>query len=125
MALLTWAGGEHEFALAIGQLRALQERCDAGPMHILQRLATGMWRVDDVIQPIRLGLEGGGMDKGEALRLSRQFVEDRPLTESVLLAHAVLQATLFGEGDDPVGESAGGGEEKQTLSPAEKSAGQQ
>lgn len=55
---LTWAGGEHEFELRLEHLRALQDKCDAGPEWILARLSTKQWMVDDVIQPIRLGLEG-------------------------------------------------------------------
>lgn len=123
MAVLNWAGGEHEFKLAMGHFRALQEKCDAGPYFVMQRLASGAWLVDDVIQPIRLGLEGGGMDKAEALRLTRRHVEERPLLESVLLAHRILQASLLGEADDPVGESAAGAGSDPSLSPAAKSAG--
>lgn len=104
---VTWAGGEHSFLLTIDLLRALQDKCDAGPPVVLQRLATNAWRVDDVIQPIRLGLEGGGMDKMKARELVRRHVEDRPLTESVMTAQAVLLAALFGAEDDPVGEAAG------------------
>lgn len=120
---LTWAGGEHAFDLKIEHLRALQERCDAGPEWILNRLVTKQWRVDDVIQPIRLGLEGGGMDKETARKLVKQHVEDRPLTLSVLTARAVLMLALFGPEDDPVGErQAGEGALAQTRSPEESGA---
>lgn len=97
---LTWTGGEHEFALPIDHLRALQDKCDAGPAYVLMRLRSHQWYVDDVIQPIRLGLEGGGIDKDEARRLARIFVEERPLAESVLTAIAVLSHALFGGGED-------------------------
>jgi len=105
---LTWAGGEHTFLLTIDLLRALQDKCDAGPAFILQRLTQNRWMVDDVIQPIRLGLEGGGMGKEDARKLVKKFVEDRPLTESVLTAQAVLAGALFGAEDDPTGESQAG-----------------
>jgi hypothetical protein len=108
---LTWAGGEHNFALPIGLLRALQQRCDAGPQWVLMRLQNKQWHVDDVVSTIRLGLEGGGLAKTEAARLTREFVEDRPLTESVLTAYAILAFALYGGGDeadkkdtDPAGE---------------------
>jgi hypothetical protein len=99
---MTWAGGEHAFLLTIDHLRALQDRCDAGPAYVLRRLVDGSWRVDDVIQPIRLGLEGGGMEKDRARALVRHHVEDRPLSESVLTAQAVLTAMLYmpSAGDD-------------------------
>lgn len=105
---LTWAGGEHDFELRLEHLRALQDKCDAGPQWILSRLATKQWLVDDVIQPIRLGLEGGGMEKEAARKLVQKFVEDRPLTLSVLTAQAVLMIALFGEPDDQPGEPEAG-----------------
>ncbi len=105
---LTWAGGEHSFLLTIDLLRALQDKCDAGPAFILQRLTQNRWYVDDVIQPIRLGLEGGGMSKEDARKLVKKFVEDRPLTESVLTAQAVMMNALYGAEDDPTGESQAG-----------------
>lgn len=101
---ITWAGGEHPFRLGIAELRALQTKCDAGPAWILSRLAGGQWMVDDVIQPIRLGLEGGGMPKSEAARLVKVHVEDEPITLSVQTAQAVLMAALYGVEDDPVGK---------------------
>lgn len=107
---LTWAGGEHEFKLTIDLLRALQDKCDAGPAFILHRLSTQRWHVDDVVSTIRLGLEGGGMEKEEARKLVRKFVEDRPLAESVMTAQAILAASLFGAEDDPTGEFRAGEE---------------
>lgn len=105
---LTWAGGEHDFALKIAQLRALQDKCDAGPPLVLRRLSTNVWHIDDVIQPIRLGLEGAGMEKEEARKLVVNHVEDRPLTLSVMTAQAILLAALYGVEDDPVGEPPAG-----------------
>lgn len=97
---ITWAGGEHTFLLTIDLLRALEDKCDAGPAWVMARLGSGQWRVDDVIQPIRLGLEGGGLDKETARKLVKRHVEDRPLTESVLTAQAILMAALYGGEDD-------------------------
>lgn len=116
---LTWAGGEHDFALPIGLLRALQDKCNAGPPLVLQRLAASTWHVDDVIQPIRLGLEGGGMSKEEARKLTEKHVEDKPLALSVLTAQAILTAVLFGPGDDPVGEPLAGEGTTETPSPVD------
>ena len=105
---LTWAGGEHTFELKIAQLRALQQRCDAGPEWIMNRLNSGAWLVDDVIHTIRLGLEGGGVDKAEAAKLAAKHVEDRPIALSVITARLILMAALYGnDADDPVGEAQG------------------
>jgi hypothetical protein len=102
---LTWAGGQHDFALPIELMRALQDKADAGPAWILARLGSGQWFVDDIVSTIRLGLEGGGADKEEARKLTKRFVEDRPLTLSVLTATAILMDALYGdEGDAEEGE---------------------
>jgi hypothetical protein len=118
---LTWAGGEHTFALRMEHLRALQTACDAGPQFILSRLRTGTWLVDDVLATIRLGLEGGGLTKQEARALVTKHVEDRPITLSVIAAQMVLMASLYGTGDDdPVGEAQGEAEETDSpTSPME------
>lgn len=114
---LMWAGGEHDFDLRLEHLRALQDKCDAGPEWILARLSSKQWMVDDVIQPIRLGLEGGGMEKEAARKLVQKFVEDRPLTLSVLTAQAILMLALYGDPDDQPGElDAGEGKKTQTRS---------
>lgn len=113
---LTWAGGEHDFELRLEHLRALQDKCDAGPQWILMRLTSKQWFIDDVIQPIRLGLEGGGMEKEAARKLVQKFVEDRPLTLSVLTAQAVLMVALFGDEDDQPGERKAGAKKIRTRS---------
>jgi hypothetical protein len=110
---ITWAGGEHAFDLKIEHLRALQDRCDAGPEWILARLSNKQWHVNDVVDTIRLGLEGGGMEKTDARKLVQRYVEDRPLTLSVLTAQAVLMMALYGDPDDQPGE-AGAGEGQPT-----------
>lgn len=97
---LTWAGGEHTFLLTIDLMRALQDRCDAGPAWVLSRLTSNHWRVDDVVSTIRFGLEGGGLAKDEARKLTRIFVEERPLSESVLTAQAILMHALYGEEEE-------------------------
>lgn len=112
---LTWRGGEHSFALTIDLLKALQQKCDAGPEFILTRLSTRRWLVEDVIETIRLALEGGGLHKEEARRLVKVHVEDVPLTESVMTAQAVLMAALYGSEDDMPGELKAG-EENRTES---------
>lgn len=108
---ITWAGGEHSFLLTIDLLRALQQRCDAGPAWVLSRLRTGQWMVDDVVSTIRLGLEGGGMSKEDARKLVAQHVEDRPLSLSVITAQVVLMSSLYDtDVDDTVGEAPAGAE---------------
>lgn len=107
---ITWAGGEHPFLLDIPLLRALQTKCDAGPNWVLARLSTQQWMVDDIISTIQFGLEGGGMPKADARKLVQNYVEDRPLTESLKTAQMVLMSTLYStdEDDNPSGEARAG-----------------
>ena len=107
MPALIWLGGEHEFALDIGGLRALQTACDAGPQQILNRVATGTWRVDDLFQTIRLGLVGGGMAAGEATRLTEATFKSHALMQFRPTAQAILVAALIGDPDDALGEAKG------------------
>ena len=105
---ITWGDGDHRFRLAIGQLRELQEKCAAGPMEVLDRLATRRWRVDDVRETIRLGLIGGGMEPIKALPLVKHYIDERPIMESVPAAQAVLIAALIGVEEDPAGKAEAG-----------------
>jgi len=105
---LVWTGGEHPFLLRIGELRALQQKCDAGPMFIMTRLLTGSWMVDDVIETIRLGLIGGGMDQAEARKLVNKYVGDGAYQKNVLAAVAILRISIMEDEDDPVGEPEAG-----------------
>lgn len=102
-----WIGGEHDFALDIGALRALQDACNAGPQEIVGRLLAGTWRVDDPLQVMRLGLIGGGMAKVEASRLVETMADTHGLLRLVPTAQLVLSSALIGVPDDPVGEPQG------------------
>jgi hypothetical protein len=116
---LTWGDGEHRFRLAIGQLRELQEKCDAGPAEIAGRLADGRWRVNDVRETVRLGLVGGGMAPGDAHKLTTRYVDERPWLESVPAAQAVLMAALVGVPEEPVGKDQAA--EAETEAPTDAS----
>lgn len=116
---LIWAGGENHFLLEIPHLRALQKKCDAGPPWILARLSTKQWHVDDVIEPIRLGLEGGGMPKEEARKLVEEHVEAKPLYLSVVTAQNILMSALYGAEEDQPGEAQAGAETMKPTSSRE------
>lgn len=103
-----WGDGEHTFRLAIGQLRELQEKCNAGPAEILARLSGATWRVDDLRETIRLGLIGGGKSPTDAHLLVVRYVDAVPLFDSVAPAQAILMAALVGApGDQPGKPKAG------------------
>lgn len=119
---IAFGDGEYVFRLALGQLRELQEKTDAGPAHLLDRLRAGLWRVDDVRETIRLGLIGGGMAPAEALKRTVRYVDERPWLESVPVAMAALIAALVGAGEeDQPGKPEPAGE-TGTASPMDASA---
>jgi len=98
---LKWADGEHTFRLGIKELEELQEKCDAGPAWIYGRLANDQWRVADVRETIRLGLIGAGMKPVPADKYCRRYVDEQPLSDSVPITMAILQAVLEGVPDEP------------------------
>jgi hypothetical protein len=101
-----WGDGEHAFRLGIGEIRQLQEVCDAGPPVIAQRLRNGLWRVDDIRETLRLGLIGAGLTQDRALGKIMRFVDNRPLQENALSAWIVLNAAIIGAEDEPVGKAS-------------------
>lgn len=129
---LPWGDGEYKFRLGYGELRDLQETCDAGPKRIADRLLPydparnphgDNFRVEDVRETIRLGLMGAGKTQAEALALITKFVDRRPLNENRYIAWAILAAVLVGATDEQVGK-AEEPETKATDSPMTKSPSQ-
>jgi hypothetical protein len=116
-----WGHQEQRFRLAIGELRKLQERVDAGPYELLRRLTSGTWRVDDIRETIRLGLAGGGADDATVRRLLRDHVDEKPLLDSVMVAARILEAAIAGAPDEPLPKGEGEAETKASPSPTESS----
>jgi len=91
---------EYPLQLKIGQLRALQADLNSGPSQILTRLQTGTWMVDDIIEPIRHGLRGGGLSDRDAKNLVERYVVDGSLIQYQPVALKALLAALIGNEDD-------------------------
>lgn len=114
-----WADGEHTFRLAYGQIRELQEKTGVGPGKLYERLCDGSWKLDDLLETVRLGLIGGGMEPIPAKKLVWRYVGERPLIESVEPAARVLLALLTGPKDDPLPKpKAGKTKRKRATAPA-------
>jgi hypothetical protein len=98
---MTWPGGEHAFRLGIGELRAIEQRCDAGCFVVMMRLLSSQCKIDDVLSPIRLGLIGGGMAEKEAQRLVDGVLSETasPYTLTVTAAE-ILRRFLMWDGED-------------------------
>lgn len=106
---IVWPGGEHRFLLRLGELRALQRNCDAGPEQVFNRLRMGSWQVDDVVEPIRLGLVGAGeMTTSEAGPFVTRLMEQKAPVHFKITALAIMAHSLLGDPDDPVGEAEAG-----------------
>lgn len=107
---LDWAGDEQVFRLAIGELRELQEKTNAGPAQLLRRMHDDSWRIDDVRETLRIGLIGGGMKPAAALALVRRYVDEleTPPAEQVPVCRGILFAAVFGTPDEAVGDPASG-----------------
>lgn len=102
---IVWAGGEDAFCLAkVGHILDLERKCGTGIAAIMTRLGSGTWGLNDVREPIRIGLIGGGMAPDEAMKAVQNNVDENPLASSVLLAYAVIEAVMVGVPDDPVGK---------------------
>jgi len=98
---LNWAGGEHEFTLRLGELRRMQEVCNAGPEQILLRLQHSHYLVDDLIEPIRLGLIGSEeMTNSEAGPFVIKMIEQHPLIQFKFTAQTILTHAILGPPDD-------------------------
>jgi hypothetical protein len=119
---VVWAGGEHDFLYDIGHLRALEQRLDAGVAPILLRLLNGSWKVDDVLETIRLGLQGGGMPEREAVRVIEKSYNGANLYELSVVATRVLSMFIAwptGPGEDEPEKEDDKGEAKTPTSRSE------
>lgn len=99
--------GSYVFRLPWGEIERLQESCDAGPYVILERLMNNTWRLKDIRETIRFGLIGGNktLPNMKVLSLIREYVEERPPMENVMLAQAILASALVGSPDEkPLGK---------------------
>ncbi|BCH32640.1 hypothetical protein MesoLjLc_45700 [Mesorhizobium sp. L-8-10] len=113
--MIVWAAGEDTFRLGIGELRAIEQRSDAGVSVVLMRLLGGAWKVDDVINPIRLGLIGGGLSEADARKKVDAATESANLYELAVTAAEVMRRFVIWEGDDQPGEAPAG--QAETTSP--------
>lgn len=117
---LDFADGTYHFRLAWGELGKLQEACDAGPYVVLDRLMSGRWRVSDISETIRLGLIGGGQEPAKALKLMRDYVQERPPLESLVLAQRVLGAAVVGTPEEEVGKKSEAASGEGSESPSSR-----
>lgn len=92
--------GEYDLCLKIGQLIELQEKTNAGPYVLANRLMNGTWMVEDVIETIRLGLIGGGLDPRSAYSLVTRYIVEGSIFQYSGLAGELVLASILGVPDE-------------------------
>ena len=107
---ITWQGGQHEVALTIGMLRALQDATGLGPLQIMMRFLDSSWQVDEVLHVIRFGLMGGGMAKAEAAKVIDNAYNGQNLMARREPAMEILSHALYGPEDDTTEKMTAGAE---------------
>ncbi|MGF7005796.1 gene transfer agent family protein [Aminobacter sp. BE322] len=118
---IVWPGGEHRFRLGIGELRAIEQRSDAGCAVVMMRLLGAAWKIDDVVGPIRLGLVGGGMSEKDAQKAVEAALEVASPYALAVTAANIIRRFIMWDGDDQPGEAgAGAGNQTQTRSPTDE-----
>jgi hypothetical protein len=103
--ILPFADGQYLFRLPIKRIVEIEAK--AGPIDLVRhRLLGGGFSIHDIVETIRQGLIGGG--KGEvngaevkvsdlkANSLIENYVEDRPLADSHIIARAIIGALYVG-----------------------------
>ncbi|MEP9373522.1 gene transfer agent family protein [Mesorhizobium sp. KR1-2] len=89
--------GEKTFALPLEQILELQRKTGAGIGSLCQRIPEGHFRLEEVVEIIRLALIGGGSSPKEAADLADAYAAKRPLAESFPIAVALLRLVWLGE----------------------------
>ncbi|MBB4859467.1 hypothetical protein HNO88_002796 [Novosphingobium chloroacetimidivorans] len=92
--------GYFDLCLKIGELITLQERTGVGPFVLANRLIMGEWRVEDVIETIRLGLIGGGMDNRNAYDLVTRTIVEGNIFDYAAIAGSVVMTAIMGVDDE-------------------------
>lgn len=109
-----FAGRERRFQLRIGEICELERLAGAGIGEILVRLGAHRFKLADVRETIRLGLEGGGASEPEATALVLRSVDANPLGQHLQLAADILSAAVTGI-PEPGKEAAAGSDAPETL----------
>lgn len=105
---IVWPGGVHTFMLNIGELRALEQKTNAGAFVTMTRLLASQWKIDDVVATIRLGLVGAGISEKEARELVDNALDVASAYRLAITAAMVLEHSLMWDANDQPGEPEAG-----------------
>lgn len=115
---LEWADGHYTFALKLKQIEELQRKCAIPALNVSgglgaigRRLFDGDWYIADIVEPIRMGLIGGGLAPTRANELINTYVDGKPAcppddpSGPLRTAQAILSAVFYGLDEiEPSGE---------------------
>lgn len=90
-----FAGKRRRFQLTIGGVQEVERICKAGIGAIMLRIGSHSFYHDDIWQPIRLGLEGGGATEAEASALVLRY-EAAPIRPYMNLAGFIVSSHVNG-----------------------------
>lgn len=116
---LEFGDGEYTFQLRLVQIAELQRKCDAGIATIWGRVAGQSYHAEDLVETVRLGLIGGGMDAVKAKRLVATYTDEWPMEKWWSHAFAILAACVVGY--QPPEEEQPADAEKKTVTAASAS----
>ena len=123
--VINWGCGEHPFLLRIGECEALDDLTPAGMADFRWRLSQGVDRgalahapvkTREVIDCIRLGLIGGGMDGAEARKLALRAHDECSRDQLVMICFAICTAAISGKDHDQVGKPRAAGRKRRSAS---------
>lgn len=124
-----FAGRSRRFQLRIGEIGELERLCGAGIGAIQLRLTGHQFRLADIREAVRLGLEGGGASEPEATSLVMRYLDPAPIAEHIQLAAYILSACIAGvpepEDEDPPGKPMAGSPDPATSPPSTEPAAPQ
>lgn len=111
--------GYFDLALRIGELTTLQEKTGVGPYVLANRILTGEWRVEDIIETIRLALIGGGLDQRAAFDLVTRNIVPGNIFPYVSTAGEVVLAAIMGVDDEQPDTEEDEGDDPFPLTPSD------
>ncbi|MGO4838313.1 gene transfer agent family protein, partial [Rhizobiaceae sp. 2RAB30] len=94
-----FADGDYRFQLTYPAVIDWERENNRSLFATARAAAGGVWNARDVRELLRLALIGGGTEPAKALKLVRDYIEERPLTESIDVYIEALNAFLFGVTD--------------------------
>ena len=123
MVRAAFAGRPRNFQLRLGEMAELERICGAGIGEIMARLATHRFSVNDIWEPIRLGLEGAGSSAVEAEALVMRYHPPHyPIADFLDLALRIVTGAVSGVPQGKDG-TEGSGDPAPATSPSSSAPG--